>query len=337
MMVTERHAAAGLTGLVADIGGTHARFAIAQVAGGAVTLRDVRSLPGADYPSAEAAAQAYLAQIGAPALGGAVAACAGPVVDGSVTFTNVPWTTTERGFGKAIGLAHVHLINDLAAAAWGAPALAPGGLRLIAQEGPLAAPKRVAESLATIAILNAGTGCNASAFVHTASGEALVVGEYGHSSFAAEDAVELEIWRRLQARFGRVSIERVLSGPGLLNLYRALCEIAGTTPQAETPAAVSAAAAAADAVAQQAIARFCAIMGSVAGDVALCYGARGGVYLSGGVAMLLLSESYDTAFRQRFEDKGRMRSYLADIPTRLILDDQLALFGAARAMAAFRT
>ena len=233
---------------------------------------------------------------------------------------------TERGLAAATGAASVRLINDLAAVAWATPALDPASLRAIAHPG---APIARVAGPATCAVLNAGTGCNASALVMSEAGETVVVGEYGHASFAPCDAREIEIWRWLQARFGRVSIERVLCGPGLLNLYHALCAIEGVAAVADTPAAVSAGA---DATALRAIETFCAVMGSVAGDVALCYGARGGVFLAGGVAGSLLQPAHNAAFRARFEDKGRFAPYLAAIPTAVIEDGNAALLGAARAL-----
>ncbi len=333
-MTSERD---GLVGLVGDIGGTNARFALAHLQDGRTRLEQVLVLPGHNYPSLEAAAQDYLASVGNPKLRAAVAACAGPVIDGAISFTNLPWATTEAAFGAAVGLARVRLLNDLAAVAWAAPALEGAGLRRIAHSGTLATPVPALASAGrtTLAILNAGTGTNASAFVRNESGQAVVVGEFGHTSFAPVTELELELWRRLHARFGRVSIERVLCGPGLLNVYRALCDIAGVAESCDSAAAVSQAAQAGDAIAHQAIGVFCAIMGSVAGDVALAFGARGGVFLAGGVAGLLLTEPFDTSFRERFEDKGRFRTYLADIPTQLIRDTNVALLGAARAMAEF--
>jgi glucokinase len=171
--------------------------------------------------------------------------------------------------------------------------------------------------------------------VRTDTGGMVVVGEYGHATFAPTDELEVEIWRCLRARFGRVSIERVLSGPGLLNIYEALCIIEGSARDASTPAAVSVAARSGDPLAKRAGEIFCGALGSVAGDVALCFGARGGVYIAGGVAMQLLTTSYDEVFRRHFEDKGRFKTYLAEIPAFLIQDGEAALLGAARAMAAF--
>ena len=318
-------------GLVCDIGGTNARFAIARWGAGRPVLDHVMSLPGAPYTSVEGAARDYLARVAPGPLSGAVAACAGPILDRSVSFTNLAWATTEAAFGAAIGLPRVHLINDLAAVAWAAPVLGADSLRGV---GPaLAAPV----GPATRAILNAGTGCNASALVAHEGGEAVVVGEYGHTSFAPVDAEEAKIWHRLHEQFGRVSIERVLSGPGLLNIYLAVCGIEGLAAACATPAEVGQAAERGEPVASRAASRFCAILGSVAGDIALCFGARAGVYLAGGVAASVLRPTDDAMFRERFADKGRFRPYLATIPTFLIRDGNAALLGAARALVAMNS
>jgi glucokinase len=328
--------AEGLVGLVGDIGGTNARFAIAFIRAGRITLENVLSLPGRNYPRLEDAATDYLSRVGQGRLQAAVVACAGPVVDGEVTFTNVAWTATERGLADAVGVRRARLLNDLAAVAWAAPSLESSSLRRIVSTGALPTPPAEA-ARATRAILNAGTGCNASAFVQNESGDAVVVGEFGHTSFAPTDALEVEIWRKLAASFGHVSNERVLAGPGLLNLYRALADIDGVPAALATPAEVSVAADRGDGQATRAVEKFCGLMGSIAGDIALTFGARGGVYLAGGVAVSVMNERFDTGFRARFEDKGRFRTYLADIPTMLIHDTNVALMGAARAMKALQT
>ncbi len=324
-------------GLVGDIGGTNARFAMATLRDRQIHLSEVLALPGHDYPGLEAAARDYLARTGQTRLDAAVFACAGPVVDGSVSFTNVAWRASEASLATALGVPRVHLINDLAAVAWAAPVIPAEHLRRIAGPANVTTPPPAAAtpSVSTRAVLNAGTGCNASAHVRHELGDAVVVGEFGHASFAPSDALELKIWQRLAAEFGHVSNERVLAGPGLLNLYRALAAIEGQAAVWATPAEVSVASQTPDPLARRAVETFCAIMGSIAGDVALTFGARGGVYLAGGVAATVLTEPHDTAFRQRFENKGRFRAYLAEIPTLLITDTNAALLGAARAMQAY--
>jgi glucokinase len=160
-------------------------------------------------------------------------------------------------------------------------------------------------------------------------GHVIVSTEGGHIAFAPSDDIELQVWRILAKAFGRVSIERILSGPGLLNLHRALTEISGRETSCATPADISASAMAGDKIAIETLERFCAIFGAVAGDFALSYGAQGGVYIAGGIAPRLLDVLQQSAFRSRFEDKGRFRPYVAAIPTRVVTHPYLALMGAA--------
>jgi glucokinase len=323
-----------IIGLVADLGGTNARFAIAEIAASAsarpdIALRHIRSLAAADYRTVAEAAADYLTSTGLDAPPDfAVAACAGPIIDGAVAFTNIAWSATETDLASALNIPRVRLINDLAAVAWAATILPAGSLRRIGTTPDAAKP-------ATCAILSAGTGCNASAYIPNPTGGVVLVGEYGHSSYAPTDALEAEIWQHLHAQFGVVSIERLLSGPGLLNIYQALCAIEGAAIEHDTPAQVAAAARApvSEPIAMRSVARLCAIAGSVAGDVALAYGATGGVFLAGGVAAKLLTPEHDASFRIRFTEKGRFGPYLAAIPTQVIEDTDCALLGAARAIA----
>ncbi len=154
--------------------------------------------------------------------------------------------------------------------------------------------------------------------------------EGGHVAFAPSDETEIEIWRRLTRKYGRVSVERVLSGSGLYDLYLALADIAGAKPACADPKGVEEAARAGDAVAGQTIDRFCRILGAVAGDIALGLGARGGVYVTGGVAQHLADHIAAGGFRERFEAKGRFDGYMRAIPTYLITDAYTALIGSAQ-------
>ncbi len=313
-------------GLVADIGGTHARFAIAEVAQGRPAIRDALVLEAAQYESIEAAAEAYLARIGRPAvLQAAVLACAGPIENGSVRFVNSHWASSESGFAARLRLPSVRLINDLAAVAWAVPLLEPQDVRQVG--GPAIGPLE-----GTIAVVGVGTGFNAAAFLPGETGETVIGGEYGHTGFAPVDPTEIEILKQIAGRFGRVSIERVLSGPGLLNLYQALAAMAGARAIATTPAEISQAARDGDDLAQRAVLQFCAILGTVAGDVALAYGAAGGVLIAGGIAPTMLTELDGSQFRARFEAKGRLAGHQTSIPTAVIVHPTPALVGCARAM-----
>ncbi len=323
-----RKGAGPTVGLVADIGGTNARFAYVEVgAEGDVRLEEPTGLRAHDYPGIEAAAEVFLGRAGRRKLDFAAAACAGPVIDGEVEMTNLAWRINADRFARALGLPHVLLLNDLAALAWAAPLLTAADLVEI---GP--SPARRAAVGEPLLVFNAGTGCNAAAFTANGAGRPLVwVGECGHTNFAPSDETELEIWRRLTARFGHVSLERLASGPGMLNLYEALAEIAGAPALCRTPPEVAERARAGDALAGAAVDRFCRILGAAAGDFALTFGARGGVQISGGIAPTLLDRLQGGGFRQAFEAKGRFSDYVAEIPTFVITHPYAALVGGAHA------
>ena len=161
-----------------------------------------------------------------------------------------------------------------------------------------------------------------------------LAGEGGHIGFSPEDAQEREIHAVLMRRFGRVSIERIVSGPGLVNLYAALCEIAATKSEFTDPHQIVAAAQTGQTVAREAVERFCAIFGAAAGDLALAFGARGGVLIAGGLSEAMTAFLRAGAFRARFEGKGRLAHLVRDIPTHMILRPDAALLGCARIAAA---
>jgi len=156
-----------------------------------------------------------------------------------------------------------------------------------------------------------------------------LTGEGGHSAFAPENDIEIEIVRRLTVRYGPVSIERVLSGPGLLNLYQTLAEMAGEPAPLTAADQVTRAGLDGEGLARTALSRFCAILGSVAGDLALAMGAQAGVYISGGIAPDIFDFLTASDFRRRFETKDRMQAYLSAIPTRVVVQPYAALIGAA--------
>jgi glucokinase len=180
-------------------------------------------------------------------------------------------------------------------------------------------------------MIGAGTGFGASALVRDGRAEAVLSTEGGHIAYAPTDALEAEILRLLSLKFGRVSVERILSGPGLVNLHLAMLELEGRKPECDSPDSVSRLAEAGDPLALRTIQLFCDIMGSVAGDFALAYGAQGGVCIAGGVAPRLLGYLEKSDFRRRFEAKGRFESYLRAIPSMIVTQPYAALLGSARA------
>jgi len=311
------------SGLVGDVGGTHARFAIAETSGHRTRITHAAVLQAADYPTGEAALAAYLKELKGPRPHLAVIAAAGPIDKGVVSFTNnAGWGFSEKRVARTCGFTAVRLINDFTAQALCIDRLAPRDSRTIG-------PDIKGRTDATAAIMGPGTGFGAAALVRDGRGRAVLTGEGGHSAFAPEDEVEIEILRRLIKRFGEVSVERLVSGPGLFNLYQTLAEMAGQPAPLTAPDQVTHAALAGAGLARDALSRFCAILGAVAGDLALAMGARGGVYISGGIAPDIFDFLKDSDFRRRFETKDRMGDFLKAIPTRVVVQPHAALIGAA--------
>ena len=323
---TERLAArltpGAATFLVGDVGGTNCRLALAQASGGEVTLAGRQDHKCADFPDAQAAIERFLHALGwDEPLAATVLAIAGPVRGGVVRSTNMHWRLSEQALAGA-RLGRVRLINDYAALALSVARLARPDLRSIG-------PDLEGETADPVAVIGAGTGFGAAVLARGPGFDVAVATEGGHVAFAPSDEVELEILRILMRRHGRVSVERLLSGPGLTNLRRALAEISGAPAEDLPSEDIVRGADAGDALSRAALDRFCAIYGSVAGDFALAYGARGGVFLGGGIAPAIASHLARSAFRERFEAKGRFQGYMRAIPTRIILNTSAALVGAA--------
>lgn len=311
--------------LVGDVGGTNARFALVDPFRDTTRLFNALSLRCADYPTLAGAVADFIGRSGLNRLPSfAVIAGAGPVNEGVIRMTNLDWTLSEAELRRQ-GFLSARLLNDYAAAALAAPLLD-------FHDAPCLGGPATADGEATIAVLGAGTGFGVSALARDGLGEAALATEGGHVAFAPCDELEIEILRRLRARFGRVSVERILSGAGISLLHEVLGEIDGRPRPPLEPPAVTAAALAGEAEALTTLRRFCAILGSVAGDMALAFGARGGVFVSGGIAPAILEILRASDFRARFEDKGRFQSYLAAIPTRVIVRPHAALLGAADAL-----
>ena len=309
-----------MTGLVGDLGGTNARFALVEDGGGPPS--QIKAYAARDYASPEEAIEAYLKAAGAARPDKVVLAVAGPITDGAMHFTNLDWEVSEARLTSVGGFKAARLLNDFAAQALGAPRLDAGRLRVLGPE--LGRP-----SEGTMLILGPGTGFGVAGLVREGGHETVLSTEGGHVAFAPTDALEIEIWRRFARGRERVSIERVLSGAGLYELYGALADIEGAPAPLNDQTAVHAAAEAGDPLAMRTVDRFCRILGSTAGDFALGLGARGGVYVTGGVAEKLADSLAAGGFRERFEAKGRFAGYTGAIPTWLVLDPYAALIGAA--------
>ncbi|MFK4058942.1 glucokinase [Brevundimonas sp. NPDC046655] len=309
--------------LVGDVGGTNARFALARMIDGRPELEHHESFPASEHPTFLGGVKAFLDGCDVKPSGGVIAV-AGPVTDGAIDLTNSPWRVSE-GELETLSLNPVRLINDFEALAWGAPVVPED--QLAALGGPTEG-----QHDAAIAVLGPGTGFGVSALARDSHGREIALpSEGGHACFAPGDAVEDEILRILRRRYDRVSIERLICGPGLLNMHRALAEIDGRETHVDDPAEITQAALEdMNSPCGATLARFCAILGAVAGDVALTMGARGGIYIAGGIAPRILPFLKASPFRERFERKGRFQPYMQAIPTKVILHKQAALLGAAR-------
>ncbi len=310
--------------LLADIGGTNARFAMLYA--GRTMPSEVAVLPCRDHSSLLDAICGYLAQHTVVAPRWCAIGIATAVTDDWVSMTNHPWAFSIQELKAALALERLVVINDFTALALALPQLREGDLRAIGAGE--------AKPHATKALLGPGTGLGVAGLVPQGSGYVPIVGEGGHVTLAATNDIEAAVITRLRQRFGHASAERALSGPGLVNLYVACCELAGRTAAPLEAHQVSQCALNdEDPLCRQAVELFFALLGTTAGNLALTLGAFGGVYIGGGVVPRLLALMESSPFRARFEAKGRFASYLADIPTWVIDSDfPPALVGAARAL-----
>jgi glucokinase len=312
--------------LLGDIGGTNARFA--WLAAPEAGLERVARYPCAEHASLQHAMRTYLDEHAPMGPRCSAIGIANPVTGDRVQMTNHHWSFSIEEVRREFGLDRFLVINDFTALALALPALGPADLR---QVGP-------GQSVdgAPIALIGPGTGLGVSGLLPLPGGRGAVPvnGEGGHVTLPASDALEEAVIAVLQRRFGHASAERAISGPGLVNLHTALCEIEGAGPAGLDAAAITAAALdGSDARCSRAVDLFLALLGSVAGNLALTLGARGGVYLGGGIVPRLGGRIDASAFRQRFEAKGRFAGYLTTIPTWVVqARTSPALTGAARAL-----
>ena len=319
--------------LVADIGGTNARFALARADSGAIGISPPSIFRTADHACLEDALAVFLDAAGRPALAGVAACAAGPVEGAgpaaSIAMTNCPWNVSVKALAGVTGVANPRLMNDFAALALSVPALEPKDLHAVG-------PARDAVPRAPVGILGAGTGLGVSALVFGETHEIPVAGEGGHVDLAPATAREADILAHLQSAHGHVSVERILSGPGLVTLYAALAALEGREEEELSPAGIAKRAQSGeDDIAVETVRLFCGWLGAVAGDLALTLGARGGIYIGGGIVPGWLGDMpglFDEAlFRSRFEAKGRLGAWLTRIPTFVIRRADAALLGLARA------
>lgn len=307
--------------LIADIGGTHARFALVDDTGQPGEPTVMRC---ADHAGPAQAAQAFLAAHGGGAvLARAAFAVASPITGDVVDLTNSAWHFSIEQVRRDLALERLEVINDFTAVAL--------SVRHLRSEHLLKVGGGAAAEGAPIAVLGPGTGLGVSALVPDSSGRWVALStEGGHVTLAAANAQEDAVLEWLRQRFGHVSAERILSGPGMVNLYEALSAIRGRPPAYSTPDAISQRGLDGSCpLCRETLDLFFTILGTVAGNLALTVGARGGIFIAGGILPRMRDAFLQSGFRRRFEDKGRFQDYLAPIPTRLVIHPQPAFAGLA--------
>lgn len=319
-----------MTEIVAiDIGGTHARFALADVAGGRVLgLGDAFILETGDHRGLETAWEAFRASAGRRLPGAAAIAGAGSVRGEVLKLTNNDWSIRLDSIRSRLGAERYSIVNDFGAVA-----------HAVAQLGEehfshLCGPARPLPEEGVISIVGPGTGLGVAQLLRRGGHYHVVETEGGHVDFAPLDGLEDRILALLRLRHGRVSVERIASGPGLAHLYEALASIEGREISfGDDKALWRAALTGADGLAAAALDRFCLTLGAVAGDIALAQGAHG-VAIGGGLGLRLAEHLPRSGFCDRFIAKGRFRQRMEEIPVKIITHEQPGLFGAAAAFGA---
>jgi glucokinase len=308
--------------LVADIGGTHARFALETVPG---CFASVIVLPCAKFDSLHDAIRCYLADPGVVRLGGdrirhAAIAIANPVDGDEIQMTNHTWSFSTRALQSALGFDTLIVVNDFRALAMAVPHLAPS--EVVKVGGGECKPDGV------IGVLGAGTGLGVSGLLRLGNRFHALDTEGGHVSFSPANPLEADILAHAWKTFPHVSAERLLSGIGLEIVYRALCERMGLEPeQLSVPQIIQRGLARSCPACDATIDAFCEMLGTVASNLAVTLGAKGGIYIGGGIVPRLGERFYQSGFRKRFEDKGRFVAYLARIPTYVITAEYPAFTG----------
>lgn len=310
-----------MIGLIADIGGTNIRFALCRPDGG---WFDEATLTCADFRSPVDAARRYLDQAAPRSLPRIGAMCVACPVDGDdIDVTNNSWRFSAEAVRRGLDLDRLEFVNDFAANALSAADLATSDR--IQVGGGTARPGH------PVAALGPGTGLGVGFLVPTADGFMPVSGEGGHVTLAPATGEEQAVLEVLRRRFEHVSAERVISGTGLVTLYEALCTVHGRRAEALEPAHVGTLGATGQCEeCRAALEMMFAMLGTVAGNLALTVGARGGVYVMGGIVPRYLDLFADSSFRTRFEAKGRFRSYLKEIPTFAVTHPNPAFVGLVR-------
>lgn len=322
--------------LASDVGGTNARLAIVEVNGGTARIERQQRFASRDAPSLVSIAQRFIAASGTALPTRACFGVACRVIEGVCRPANLPWTIDERELAAAIGVPETSIINDFDAIAHGLALLGPGDVATLQPGKPIAH--------GPIALLGAGTGLGEAFLIWDGARYGVQPSEGGHVNFAARDGLEWGLYAELQSEFDHVSYERVVSGPGLVRIYRYLVSARGGVEpdfiQDEMrhgdPAAVIARHGLenTDDVCSQSVDVFTSLLGAQAGNLALTVLATGGVYLGGGIAPRMVDRLRTGPFLKSFREKGRLSAFVERVPVHVIMNANVALLGAAAVAAA---
>ncbi|HCS65713.1 MAG TPA: glucokinase [Cellvibrio sp.] len=317
--------------LVADIGGTNGRFGLVEFdaesigADGQINYTAERqiTLKCADYVDMATMIRTCCAKFGVDMPDYACLAIAGPIENGQASMTNLNWKFSIHGLRDQLGMKTLHVINDFASLAYAVPFLKENELVTLYESNK-------SNSDAPIVVMGPGTGFGMAVLVPNQNNWKIIPTEGGHASFAPTNEKELDIKSFLLKEQSHVSVENILSGGGLVTLYRALAHNSGVEAKPYSPAEVSTKGLAnEDALCREAVLTFCDVLGEVAGDKALSVGARGGVVIGGGLTPKLMGLLPESHFLERYKNKGPMAGYVSDISIRLIVNDKAALVGSA--------
>ncbi|TQF71027.1 glucokinase [Pseudoalteromonas luteoviolacea] len=309
--------------IVADIGGTNARFAVVtefNLETNQFVIDHQFTFPSAEFQSFESALSAFLAKLTIKKPSRACFAVAGPIKGQQVYLTNLGWNFNTQDVKSDFGFSELAVINDFAAFAFAAPHLS--------KEDNIQVKTGQADPNANIAVLGPGTGFGAACHVKDIHGSAVMSCEAGHISLAAVTELDRQLLQVLKESTQHVSVETVFSGPGLARLYKAMAQVKGVPAEDLNAAQISARANECD-VCDATLNQFCDWIGSVAGDIALTFGALGGVFIGGGILPRMTERLISSRFVERFTEKGIMSQYAGQIPVTLVVQDNIPLIGAA--------
>ncbi|NND82320.1 MAG: glucokinase [Gammaproteobacteria bacterium] len=309
--------------LIADIGGTNARFAIADSEQPYFHL--AQTFQCADFDAIESAIDAYLLAHAIEHIAGLCFAVAGPIIDGSVRFTNNHWQISSAELQQRYGVSQVKLLNDFAAIAYSLPKLRSTDLYNIGGDWPTVAGENY-----TIAVVGPGSGLGIAGLCSRDGHTYPIITEGGHAGFAPENELQAQVAIYLQTKFGRVSRERLLSGPGLMNIHEALCEIHDReNPVLSASDIANAGTAGTYEICTLTMDLYFEVLGQAAGDIALTLGANDGIFIGGGITQRYPDHLQASKFRHGFENKGRHSDLMRRIPTWLIKRKNPGLVGAS--------